>query len=82
MEPRPDVVLKDASYRKLHERVRVAEVMAKCAKEDAESARSWAREAFAIERRLADRCTYLYGLAASLGATAEQLSGDLRSVTP
>lgn len=35
----------------------------------------WAHDSLDEERRLRDRCTYLYGLAARLGATDEQLQG-------
>lgn len=69
------VTLRERSYRQAQERHRVAEARRKVEEEAAEHARQWARECLAGERRLSERCTYLYGLAARLGATAEQLAG-------
>jgi hypothetical protein len=42
-------------------------------KEHNESTRRWALEAFDQQRRLSDRCTYLYGLAVKHGATHDEL---------
>lgn len=70
------VVLKEKSYRQAQERQRVAQVLKEYADEDAERARTWARECLACERHLRDRLTYLYGLACKLGATREQIRGD------
>lgn len=41
---------------------------------EAKHTREWALEAFAEQRRLSERCTFLYGEATRLGATAEQLA--------
>ena len=35
---------------------------------------AWAHRAFDEQRRLGDRCTYLYGVARALGATHEELA--------
>jgi hypothetical protein len=71
------VVLRAKSYRQAEERRRVAENRARWADESAEHAREWAREAWREHRRLADRCTFLYGAAIQHGATQEGLGGDL-----
>lgn len=70
------VAIKEKSYRQAQERQRVAEALRRSEAEAAGHARSWAHEAFEEQRRLADRCTYLYGLAARHGATDEELSGQ------
>ena len=68
-------VLRTKSYRQAQERQRVAEALLRSEQEHAEHTRSWALKAFDDQRRAWDRCTYLYGLAASLGATEQQLRG-------
>ena len=75
-------VLKTKSYLAAQERQRVAKVRMDDAFERVASTERWAREAFAEERRLRERCTYLYGVAASLGATEEQLRGALLRQDP
>lgn len=70
-----DVILRARSYFAGQERHRIADALLKSEIEHAEHVRGWALEAFNEQRRLGDRCTYLYGLAASLGATPEQLAG-------
>jgi len=70
------VVLREKSYRQAQERQRVAEALRRMAERDAEHARGWAVDCLAKERRAYERVTYLYGLAALLGATREQLRGD------
>ena len=75
------VAVKEKSYRQAQERQRVAEARRASEAEAADHARSWAREAFTEQRRLADRCTYLYGLAARHGATDEELAGPLQQKT-
>ncbi len=70
------VVLRAKSYRQAQERQRVAECYREAAEQAAESARAWAREHLAEERRLADRLTFVYGVARAKGATAEELRGD------
>lgn len=69
-------VVRTKSYHAARERQRVAEARVRWAERDIESAQHWAREVLAGERRLAQRCSYLYGLAAALGATDEQLRGE------
>ena len=54
-------------------RARDAEHRIKFAEEHAEHTRRWALEAFAEQRRLGDRCTFLYGKAIEHGATHEEL---------
>jgi hypothetical protein len=71
------VVLRAKSYRLAEERRRIAECRTEWAERDAEHAREWAREAWREHRRLADRCTFLYGAAIEHGATQEGLGGDL-----
>jgi hypothetical protein len=67
--------VREKSYYQAQERQRVAEALRKLEQEHNEHTRAWANRAFDETRRLSDRCTYLYGLAASLGATPEQLRG-------
>lgn len=67
--------MREKSYYQAQERQRVAEALRKLEQEHNEHTRAWANRAFDEVRRLSDRCTYLYGLAASLGATEEQLLG-------
>lgn len=69
------VVLREKSYRAAQERQRVARVRQQCAEEDAERAREWARDCLAKERRLAERCTFLYGAARAAGCTESELRG-------
>lgn len=56
-------------------RTRQAENELEWAKRDMTHTTEWAHNAFAEERRLRDRCTYLYGLAAKHGATDDELRG-------
>lgn len=67
--------VREKSYYRAQERQRVAEALRKLEQEHNAHTRAWANKAFDEMRRLSDRCTYLYGLAASLGATEEQLRG-------
>jgi hypothetical protein len=69
------VVLRAKSYRQAQERQRVAEALRQSAEEQVESTHRWAEVAFAEQRRLADRLTFVYGVARSLGATDEDLRG-------
>lgn len=71
------VVLKGKSYRSAQERQRRAEAHRDWAKRERESALAWARDCLADERRLRDRCTFLYGVARAHGATVEELGGSL-----
>jgi hypothetical protein len=70
------VVLKEKSYRQAQERQRVAEALRKLEQEHNEHTRAWANKAFDEQRHLRDRCEYLYGLAAKLGAGDRQLRGE------
>lgn len=70
------VTLREKSYKQAQERQRVAEARARWEVEAAEHARAWAREAFAEQRRLADRLTFVYGVAMAHGATVEELRGE------
>lgn len=71
------VVLKEKSYRQAQERQRAAECYRDSEIRAAENARSWARDCLAKERRLADRCTFLYGAARAAGCTIDELQGHL-----
>lgn len=70
------VVLRAKSYRQAQERQRVAEALRRSEEQAAEHARAWARECLTEQRRLAERCTFLYGAAIAAGATRRDLSGD------
>ncbi|UVT31508.1 DNA binding protein [Mycobacterium phage Sejanus] len=69
------VVLREKSYRQAQERQRVAEALRRAAEEDAERARQWALNCLEVERRLSERCTFLYGAARAAGCTANDLRG-------
>lgn len=69
------VVLRAKSYRQAQMRQDRAQMRAFWAHRDRERSEEWARDCLAQERRLSDRCTYLYGLAAAKGATVDELSG-------
>lgn len=69
------VVLREKSYRAAQERQRRAECYRDSEIRAAESARAWALDCLKEERRLAERCTFLYGAAMAAGCTAEQLRG-------
>lgn len=71
------VVLKEKSYRAAQERQRIAAVRQQCAEEHTASARAWARDSIAEERRLAARLTFVYGVAMKHGATTEELRGGI-----
>jgi hypothetical protein len=70
------VVLKEASYRRAQERQRLAQAQAEWETQQSEHIRAWASDCLDKERLLRDRATYLYGLAAKLGATGDQLRGE------
>ena len=70
------VVLKAKSYRAAQERGRVDRALREAAEREVDRTEDWAREAFAEQRRLADRCTFLYGVAIAHGATLDELKGD------
>lgn len=58
-------------------RARDAEWRIHAAERDSTRSQEWAREILTEERRLWDRCTYLYGLAARFGASDEELRGPV-----
>lgn len=68
------VVLRAKSHQQARERLRVAEALKAAAEEHNESTRSWAESVFAEQRRLADRLTFVYGVARAHGATVEELT--------
>jgi hypothetical protein len=66
-------VLSERAYRALLTRVHVAENIAEYADRGRESALDWGRRTCDEERRLRDRCGYLYGVARAHGATDAEL---------
>jgi hypothetical protein len=58
-------------------RCHVAERCLGYEKDHNEHTREWANNAFRQERRLAARCTFLYGVALAHGATREELAHGL-----
>lgn len=70
------VILKATSYRRAQERQRLAQHQREWAERDAEEARRWARDCLYDERRLRERLTFVWGVATSHGATAEELAAD------
>jgi hypothetical protein len=69
------VVLRERSHRLAQERQRVAEALRESEERAAEHARAWARDCLAEQRRLAERCTFLYGAARAAGCTDADLRG-------
>lgn len=69
------VIVTARTYRKLQERVRVAEQLLASEVDHAANTREWALAAFAEQRRLSDRLVLVYGEARAAGCTAEQLAG-------
>jgi len=74
------VVIKEASYRRAQERQRIAEALRASAERHEAETRQYAQKHWDEERRLMDRCTFLYGQAMARGATAEELAKDPESV--
>ena len=69
-------VLKASSVRRIHERRRIAEVLLEAEKDRRAETHEWAVSAFTEQRRLADRLTFVYGVARAHGATVDELRGD------
>lgn len=69
------VILRAESVRQAAERAALARHRQQWAEDEADHARQWARDSLQAERRLADRCTFLYGAARARGATVEDLAG-------
>lgn len=70
------VLIKAESYRRAQERQRIAEALKKAAEQDAERTRAWAVGCHNEERRLANRLTFVYGVAKAHGATDDELRGS------
>jgi len=68
------VVLRAKSYQQAQARQASHQREVEWADRRVEMAERWARDCLAEERRLGARCTFLYGEATRLGATAEQLA--------
>jgi len=71
------VSVKESSYRRSQERQRMAEVREASEREHNVSTAAWANKAYDEQRRLADRLTFVYGVARSLGASVDDLAGDV-----
>jgi len=69
-----NVIITAKTYENLHQRILNLEMQLHHAERDRESTMAWARNACAEERRLADRLTFVYGVARAHGATVEELS--------
>lgn len=69
-------VLRTKSYFAAQERQRRAECWREAEQERRETAETWARDCLAEQRRLADRLTFVYGVARAHGATVEELRGE------
>lgn len=71
------VVLRAKSYENMKRQKFYAECDARSERQHRVSTERWAREdLLPEERRLRNRCTFLYGLASRLGATDEELRGE------
>ena len=69
------VILKAKSYQRAQERQRLAQALWESAQRDRAHTREWAFSIFDEQRRLADRLTFVYGVARSHGASVEELNG-------
>lgn len=69
-------VLRTKSYLAAQERQRRADCQRDAAEHRADGYRVWAINCLTEERRLRDRCTFLYGAARAHGATVDELRGD------
>ena len=76
LEARGFTVLRTKSYNAMKERHYGRECELRSQVEHNEHTRAWANRAFDEQRRLSDRCTFLYGEAMARGATAADLVGD------
>ena len=68
-------VVRRRTYDGLQERVRRAEQTAYWEAQRRDDNTRWAHEALDEQRRLADRLTFVYGIAQAHGATTEELGG-------
>jgi hypothetical protein len=69
------VAIREKSYRAAQERQRLAHARADWEADRRADVDNWARtDLLARERRLADRLTFVYGVARAHGATDEELS--------
>ena len=69
------VTLRRKSYLAAQNRQRIAEARLRDQVERTESVHAWALRCCDEERRLADRLTFVYGVARAHGATVEELRG-------
>jgi len=67
------VTIRARSYYQAQERQRTAKTRATCEAESRARTEEWAKEAFREQSRLADRLTFVYGVARAAGVTIEQL---------
>lgn len=74
--PGERIELTRESYVRLRERVRVAEARYEAEVDFAKLTREWALEAFAEQRRLSERLSFVVGVARSLGATWADLTQE------
>lgn len=70
-------VVRARTYEGMRERVRVAEVMERHAKEDVDHARRWGGEQCDVQRRLSDRLNAVCFAAAGLGVPIDAINAAL-----
>lgn len=68
-------VVKERTYENLRQRWLGAESRVEHEASMRESTERWAHKAFEEQRRLADRLTFVYGVARARGASVQELSG-------
>lgn len=75
LEGRGYAILAASSHRSAQRRHRERAAELEWVTRDRDQAERWARDCLGEERRLRDRCEFLYGAATARGATAEELRG-------
>lgn len=68
------VIQRAETVRRAYDRVSLAEHRVGWAEQDQEHTRQWAITALQEQRRLGERCSFLYGVALAHGATKEELN--------
>ena len=66
-------VIRQRTYARLLERVRVAEALREAERDHRKDSQEWARRECDEQRRLSDRLTYVYGVARAHGASVDDL---------
>jgi len=77
-----NVTITAKQYENLHARISMLEMQVDFEKRHNAHTTAWAHEAFDEQRRLSERCTFLYGKAIEHGATQRELMEGMWVVKP